>query len=170
MKNPLSDYQLSFNHPRATRIGIDKLQFDLDVLPYVEQAIKKVFEEKSRLEKMDLPGNLAHSVIPFTAYRKVIKAFKKYDNTKGKYQDIQLLICYRHIPLGVISEDIPRTIQVCPECKIKLGLITPEPEIYPWYKRLVQRFFKEAFREPDPVPYLSCATHGKVSKPMNITY
>lgn len=153
MKNQvvLSDYQLSF-YANTTHVSLHKLQFKLSVRGHVEKAIKEVFDQLN--EKSKKP----EAKIPYSIYPEIAKAVKKYNK---KHESDFLVLYYKHTPIGIIKEDIPKSMLICPECKLAI-IPKKQKNNLTWWQKAVRLFFRSAYSSLFDLPEYVCKRHGKV--------
>lgn len=166
-KPSINDYQFSL-WENTTHVSISKVQFHQDAIPYIEKAIDNIVSQieavRSRGMKMsDLPS----CRVPFTIFPHIHKAMLKYTADPGGRKCDFLVLYHKHMPIGLVKQDIPRTTLYCelcgnkPEKKLRLP-------IYTFWEKLVRVLFKSAF-EKDSETYLSCPVHGENFVPKNVT-
>ena len=113
MTNNLSDFQLSF-YANTTRIGLDKLRFSKEALPWIKGAIDDLFKQIDQYNKAGVPaGESITTKIPYTIFPSVARALKTFNK---KHESDFLILYYKHSALGIIKEDLPRTYPICPKC------------------------------------------------------
>lgn len=151
--NKITDFQLS-TWGNTTHIGIDKLRFAPGTLPWIQAAIENLLKKAHEYKDLGVPvGESLTEKIPYTVFPAIRQALKPYDKKHSTTHAPDFLVLYhKHSPIGVIKEDNPKTLAVCPKCEKKIVV----------EKKDAQR---KMFRQGKPInSYLTicCPEHGEV--------
>jgi hypothetical protein len=153
--NP-KDISLSI-YANSTQIGLDKLKFRSAVLPYLKKAVEEIFAQLNDLQKAGIKSGFPVSKIPFVLFPKVKEALGCFDK---KHNSDFLVLHYKHTPIGIIKEDIPASIPICPECGIMVKTQKAESPKLMGVKKYVKFFFKSAYTPLFDESVWVCPEHG----------
>ena len=156
----LSDFQLGM-YRNTTRVGLDKLKFSSNCRAFVEKAIKDILDQIATIKESGIaPTSDVEAKIPYSIFPDVRKAVGVFNK---KHTTNYLILYHKHLALGILKEDNPLCLLVCPECKLAMKSedVPVSPPKKRWQKAL-KFFFRQAFTPIIPERQLVCRTHGKV--------
>lgn len=157
MKKPFipSDYALS-TYVNTTRVGLHKVKFDKRTIHWIEKAIDDVVRQVNDAHAAGVAPQKVESLIPYTVFPTIRKAISPFDK---KHEPDFLILYYKHTPIGIIKEDIPLCIPICPVCHIALKSEIQEPT-YLWWQKAVRVLFPKAYTPLYEHKLLVCKEHG----------